>query len=146
MAFTDEQIQAIRERLGVAPDTDEAGILAALDEALAEVADPPPVDENDLPAPVAAQLVELQNLRQAEATRSRDEAIVKALRENRITPGERAGWAARYDTAPDATLAALAALPTGRIPLEPIGHAGDKDTDPDSVFYAQLFGENGAAK
>lgn len=140
VAFTDEQIQTMRERLGVGPDVDEAGILAALDEALEEVADPPPVNEDNLPPAVAAKLQRLDVLEASVANSQRDADIDRALRENRITPGERAGWAARYDTSPDATRAALLGLPTGRIPTEPIGHAGDGLDTPEDQFYAAIYG------
>lgn len=124
----DVMLDALRQKLGVAEDLDEAGILAALDEALSEVADPPPADDA-LPAEVTAQLLELAELKVERFTARRDAALLDAVKSGRITPGERGGWVARWDAAPEATAAALQALPTGsRVPLQELGYVGDDES------------------
>lgn len=138
-AVQDQTLDALRQRLGVSEQVDEAGILAALDEALEEAADPPPAVPYQMPDDVRAQLNELQTLRNSQANAQRDAAITAAVREGRITPAERAGWEARYDASPTAALHALAALPEGRVPLTLLGRGLDTDGTEDPV-YGALFG------
>lgn len=137
VAFSDEQLSTMRQQLGLAADADEATIVAAQTEALAERANPPaPTPTPALPdGVVAVEASVLEELRtraaRGDAARTRQEAddrvalVSAAVNEGRIDPARRDAWLARLEADPGeaATLAALqpgVAVPVGR----PVGHAG----------------------
>lgn len=132
----DETLNALRQRLGVAATADEATILAALDEVLEEIAEPP---AGELPPDVQARLARADELEAQVVNAQRDTALTKALREGRITPAERAGWETRWGVEPAATMAALESLPAGRVPIEPIGTDVDRDPGPEDLLFDRLF-------
>ncbi|SFK92543.1 ATP-dependent protease ClpP, protease subunit [Streptosporangium canum] len=145
--------EGLRERLGLNADADEATILAAVDEALAERAEP---ETTPAPAaePVAAQLpegtvlVDSERLAQLErqaaegvAARAqqrieaRDRDLDDAVRAGKFPPARREHWARLYDADPDGTRQTLNSLAEGTIPLADIGApGGDEDTNGDAEF------------
>lgn len=151
VAFSDEQITTLRQRVGVAADADEDTILAALEEALAERADPPeqtqPAGTADIlirpvldPAsvPPGMTLVEADVLtglqaaaRRGEEARAqqereeRDRTITSAVRDGKITPARRNHWQAAWDSDPDGTRATLESLPKNLLPVAELGHDGE---------------------
>lgn len=55
------------------------------------------------------------------------ESILKAaLKDGKITPASKGAWETKLKAAPEATEAELAALPTGLVPVEEIGHGGSR--------------------
>lgn len=140
VAFSDEQLITLRQTLGVAEDADEATILAALDEALVERADPP-TQTTVLPegtvAIDAGQLAELQvaaragqDARTQQQTEYRDRLVSAAVGDGRIPPARREHWTNHLAADPGAE-AVLASLAPGLVPYAAIGHDGGTDTDPD---------------
>lgn len=148
-------MDGVRQRLGVAADADEATILAALDETLAEQAEP---TGDAAPAPVAAALPEgtvaidaaqLEALQaaarrgdEARARQERDdrEALVSAaISDGRIPPARREAWLAQLESDPGSR-DVLASLAPGLIPVgEPLGHSDAPAGD--DALYASLFGK-----
>lgn len=149
----DATLAALRERLGVEDSADEATVLAALDEALQERAEPgqesttPQVPEG-MALVDADTLAELQTAaaRGVEAhdrfmRQDRDSTIAAAVQDGRITQASRAKWVERWDKAPDDTRETLAALTPGLVPVSLSGTTGDGSVlDDDDANYKRLFG------
>lgn len=136
VAFSDDQLSTMRERLGLPADADEQTITDAMLEALDEQVETPPASE---PAPLpegvvpveAAALAQLRRDadlgREAHARQQREdrESLVQAaIGDGRISPARREAWLTRLeaDPAEATTLAALA--PGLAVPLGEVGHAG----------------------
>ena len=144
VAFTDEQLTTMRQTLGVADDADEATILAALDEALAEHAEPPAAPPATPSVPEGHVVIDadaLEELRIAaragaearaqQLRQDRDDAINAAIAGGHVAPARRAHWQAKWDADPDGVRASLAQLCEGEpiFPVAPTGYAGSDDTD-----------------
>jgi ATP-dependent protease ClpP protease subunit len=129
VAFSDEQVTNMRQKLGVAEDADEATILAALDEALSEQVEPSvSVPEGHVVVP-EARLSDLE----AAAQRGVDAATKLQTREReefldanrtKFAPTNRAAWAREYDRDPEGTRKHFAEAPE-IVPTASIGHDGD---------------------
>ncbi|AEA27915.1 peptidase S14 ClpP [Pseudonocardia dioxanivorans CB1190] len=148
VAFSDEQLTTMRQRLGLAADADEATITAAFEEALDERAEPSTTLPEGVVTIEAATLAELRAAaRRGDEARSQQErdarvALVEAaIRDGRIAPARREHWLSAL--AADAGAAeTLAGLEKGLIPVDnEIGHSGvgPSDSDADSL-YATVFG------
>jgi ATP-dependent Clp endopeptidase proteolytic subunit ClpP len=138
---TDSLATAIRERLGITDaDLDEGGILAALDEALAEQADPPPTPTSTLR--VGVVMVDEPTLnelradalagREARARQVQDDQarlVNSAVEDGRIAPARRDHWVAALRADPDVA-EVLAALPP-ILPLQAAGYTGGVEEAPD---------------
>ena len=145
----------LRERLGMtdAEVSDEAA-LAALDEALAERADPKEaagtvvVDlTGHLPdgalvvdKAVHEQLVaDAAKGRQAMETidaQRRDSIIAAALGDGRIAPASRAAWRAQLDKDEDGTKALLESMPKNTVPVAELGHSSGAESADDQLMAA----------
>ena len=128
----------IAKRLGVT-DTgaDDSTILNALDESLAERAEPTAT----LPAGVVAiETGVLENLKADAAAgreardeldrQRRDQIVNDALRAGKITADQKADWRASLDQNEKATAALLSGLAAGAVPVEPkavVSADGDDD-------------------
>lgn len=140
--MTDSLTAALRERLGIAADAnlDEGGILAALDEVLAEQAEPAPatpavpagtvlVDEATLAdLRASAQLGAQAHARQVAEDRTR--LVNAAVEDGRIAPARRDHWLNALQADPGAA-EVLATLQTGTVPLAPAGFTGGVEEAPD---------------
>ena len=150
----DDLTAGLRERLGVtdAAANDET-LLAALDEALAEQADPTPAPATAaLPAGFTAidesVLADLQaNASAGAAARAeqesarRDGIVATALREGRIASASKDAIRAQLDKDEDGTTAFLATLPKNTaVPVAEVGHA-DTLTNADDALYGALYGK-----
>jgi len=149
VAFSDEQVTNMRQKLGVPENADEATILAALDEALEERSEPtaatqtPEVPEGHVVIP-AAKLADLEaGAALATATaaklanRERD-TFLDSVR-NKYLPTSRSGWEAEYDRDSEGVKAHFAKAPV-LIPTEEIGQGGEPEASADDALYAELFG------
>lgn len=138
---------ALRERLGIADETaDEDTILAALDEALSEHADPPAPPSTTLAPAALAEVTrlstELAELKAQAAVRERDEFFAAALRDGKTSPAERAQLETMYDAAPAQTRALVDARAVGSVvPVAALGHGEDTSATDDDRLFAELFGE-----
>jgi hypothetical protein len=147
--------EGVRERLGLAADASEDTILAALDEALTERADPPVGASTP---PVGTVLVEeavLEQLRvqaaagaEARAQQQlehRTRIVDAAIGEGRIAPARRDHWLAQLAADPGAETV-LASLAKGTVPLAEIGTPGSSsEIDEADAVYASVYGnEKGA--
>lgn len=151
----------VRQRLGVAAEADEATVLAALDETLAEQAETEK-PETEAPAPaelpdgvVAVEAAALAQLRadaelgrEAHARQQREdrEALVEAaVRDGRIAPASRAAWLRNLENDPGTGARdTLASLEKGLIPVgAPIGSAGGAEASASDELYASVFGKEG---
>jgi ATP-dependent protease ClpP protease subunit len=143
VAFSDEQLTTMRQRLGVADDADEQTILDALDEALDERADDTAGEPALARLPegvVAIDRAQLEEMRtraergdQARAQQEREhrESLVDAaVRDGRIPVARRDAWLAQLQADPGAA-ETLASLQAGLVPVgREIGHSsGDAVAD-----------------
>lgn len=141
VAFSDEQLTTMRQSLGLAENADEATIVAALDEALAEQA------ESTAPAPTTVpegmSLVSTEVLeglrsqaqagheaRQQQLTEHRGRVIDTAIREGRIAPAQREHFTSLHEADPAGTEALIAQLEAGLLPVAELGHADEPQHDP----------------
>ncbi|RZU61748.1 head maturation protease, ClpP-related [Zhihengliuella halotolerans] len=143
----------IRNRLGINADaelTDE-DILAALDEALDEVADPAPAATQTPQAPGTVVLDETQyaeltkNAKAGAEARARQQredraALVNAaVNDGRIPPSRRDHWDGLLAADPGAK-DVLAKLAKGTVPLESAGYTGGVDQASDEdVLYSKFY-------
>lgn len=137
VAFSDEQVTNMRQRLGLPENADEATILAALDEALEERSEPAATP--NIPKGMALVDSEVLNgLRQgAEAGRSaqqqlndqaRDRAILAAVESGKTTPARREHWEKSWAADPEGTKALLDSLEPGlAVPTAENGTSVDPD-------------------
>lgn len=154
MPLTDD----LRQRLGIADENaDEATILAALDEALAERADPQHPTTETPPLPegiVAIEQSVLDDLRAAaeqgrqareqQLAETRQRLVNEAVADGRIAPARRDHWLAQLEVDPGAA-DVLAGLQKGLVPVVERGHASSTARSEDDETYAALFGvEKGA--
>lgn len=143
VALTD----GLRERLGFAQDADEATILAALDEALTEAAEPAPstppagvvqVDAEvfaSLQAGAAAGREALAEQRSA----TRNTLVQAAVADGRIAPSRAPAWLARLE-ADQGEADTLAALTPGLVPVAEIGRSDEGIAmTSDDVLYASIY-------
>lgn len=150
VAFSDEQVTTMRQKLGIAEDADEATILAALDEALEERVEPaaenttPQVPEGHVVIP-AAKLADLEAGAQlatetANALRAKERDAFLDANRSKYLPANRAAWATEYDRDPVATQAHFASAPD-LIPVAELGHAqgGDAEALAADADYLALF-------
>ena len=141
VAFSDEQLTTMRQRLGVADDADEQTILDALDEALEEqAAEPEPALARLPEGVVAIDRAQLEEMRtraergdQARAQQEQEhrEGLVNAaVRDGRIPAARRDAWLAQLQADPGAA-ETLASLQAGLVPVgREIGYsAGDPVAD-----------------
>jgi len=154
--MSDALMQGLRQRLGVKPDAelDEAGALAALDEALNERAgDTQTTTTQTLPDGVVAvdaeQYATLQadaqagrEAREQQLIESRNALVEAAVRDGRIAPSRREHWEASLAADPGAA-DVLASLKVGTVPLEPKGYTGgvDQSSDEDQA-YSKVWGSD----
>lgn len=144
-----EFLTGLKSRLGVTDAAaDEASILAALDEALAEQAD-------TLPSPlpdgvVAIDSAVLEGLRadaaagrqalDAQTAVRRDQLLDAALADGRVAPANRGVWRERLDKDEEGTAALLGTLATNKaVPVDPIGYTGGQDESSEDALYASLY-------
>jgi ATP-dependent protease ClpP protease subunit len=137
----------LRERLGVtdADATDET-LLAALDEALTEQADPEAAPAATIPDGAIVvdkaayeQLVQgAQRGQQAMDTidaQRRDGIIADAMKDGRIAASAKDSWRAQLDQDEDGIKALLESFPKNTVPVEEVGHS-DTLTSADDALYA----------
>lgn len=158
-AMSDTLIQGLRERLGITADAklDEDGLLAAVDEALNERAEPteqkftPPagtvlLDESQLSELKAA--AEEGRTARAEQVKARREATVQAaITDGRIAPARRDAWLKQLEADEEGATQVLNSLAKGTIPLAPKGLTGgvDEASDEDGL-YSKAWGTPGSDK
>lgn len=156
-------VDTLRQRLGIADDSaDEATVLKALDEALAERAEPPqpqnsaateqtPEDLQRLARATGAVIVDKGVWDEAQSKiqqgvdaarklreQERDHVLDKAVEDGRIPPANKGYWANLYDRDPKGTGDVIASLKKNLVPVQAYGYAGDGDED-DLGEFAHLF-------
>lgn len=156
VAFSDEQLDNLRQLAGVATDADEGTILAALGEALAE-AEPQPI--NTAPSiPQGMALVDSATLdalrtdaaagreaRNRQMAEDRARIVDSAVLDGRIPPARREHWLAQLTADPGAEQV-LAALTPGLVPLSELGDSGTQvrnQAGSEDDTYRLLFPEEG---
>lgn len=153
--MSDTLTQGLRERLGITADAelDDAGLLAAVDKALNERAEPKFTPPEGTVLMDKSQLEDLQaaaeegRAARAEQVKARREATVKAaIADGRIAPSRKDHWLAQLDADEEGATAVLASLAKGTIPLEAKGLTGgvDEASDEDSL-YSKAWGAAPAA-
>lgn len=146
MAF-ESLMAGLRERLGATDAADEATILAAVDEALAERAETTPAA---LPEGVVAvdqatwdqmraDAAEGRIARQEQIAARRAQLVDAAVADGRIPPARRDHWLANLNADEEGFAPVLAGLAPNTIPLEPAGYTG-ADTASEDALYNRAWG------
>jgi ATP-dependent protease ClpP protease subunit len=144
VAFSDEQVTTMRQKLGIAENADEATILAALDEALSEQAEPTAVQipEGHVVIP-AAKLADLEAGAALAATTAKSlhdkerDAFLDSVR-NKYLPTSRDGWAAEYDRDEEGVRAHFAKAPV-LIATSELGHdnpVAENQAEDDEAYFS----------
>lgn len=150
LTMSDTLKAGLRERLGVTDaDASEETLLAALDEALEERAEP----TTEIPA--GAQLVDAGVLaslqadaaagRQAleqQASARREGIVAKAEQEGRIAPSSREQWLASLEKDEEGTQKLLASLAPNTIPVAELGHSDQAEASEEDKLYAAAWGSD----
>lgn len=151
--MSDTLMAGLRERLGMTDaETSEDAVLAALDEALAEQADPTPAPVAALPEGVVAvekdQLDELKSaaaevraIRAEQAAARRESLVHAAINDGRIAPARAEAWRKQLNADEEGATALLAGLEPGTIPLAEIGHSDDVPESDEDRIYAKWTGD-----
>ena len=142
------------DRLGITDvDATEETILAALDEALAERAEP----AQEFTAPEGTTLIEASALAELQAqarqgAEAREQQIAErrtgivdsAIRDGKIPPARREHWLAQLAADEEGTSQVLASLAAGTIPLAPAGFTGGvvESSDEDTRIFARAWGDD----
>lgn len=150
MAFTPEQLTTMRQELGLAETADEATIVAALSEALAEQPEAPAAPtvpegmslvDNTVLDQLRAGAEDGRQAREQQRVEARNAAIQAAVESGRIAPASREHFAQLYDADPEGTGELLANLAPGLVPVNEIGHSGDlQPKAAGDATYDSLFG------
>lgn len=145
--MSDTLMAGLRERLGMTDaETSEGAVLAALDEALAEQAEPAPVAK--LPEGVvaieASQLDELKAtaaevraIREERAAERRESLVQAAIEDGRIAPARREAWLKQLSADEEGAAEVLASLEPGTIPVAEVGHSDDVPDE--EAEYARYY-------
>ncbi len=137
VAFTDEQLTTMRQRLGVAASADEATILAALDEALHEHAAPPSqvtaeawrAEAQRLSTEVAEIKAERAREAKDRARQAKDDFFAEMSRTGRVKPADRAELERQYDEAPQVVRNIVSARAAGsEVPVDDLGYTGGTES------------------
>lgn len=128
-------IESLRERLGVAQETDEAAVLAALDEALAEQVEPESLQSKAAQLPDGVVMIESSVLDELKANAAagaaarakqvadeRGALVSAAIKDGRIATARKDHWLAALEADPEGAAESLAALAPGLIPVAEFGH------------------------
>lgn len=146
-------IKGLRNRIGIADDAelDDTQVLAALDEALAERAEPAtqpqarelPEGTEVIDSEALAQLrAEAEDGRTARAERDqarRAEIVDNAIKAGKFGPARREAWLNALEVDEAGATADLERLTPGLVPVAQIGDAGDA-VDGDEDLYNRAFG------
>ena len=149
MALADD----IRVRLGITDaEIDHDALLTALDEALAERAEPAasaelpegivPIDRATLEA-LQSDAAAGREARDAQIRAQREALVTAAVTDGRIPPARRDAWLSMLAADPGAA-EVLAAMPAGTVPLAEIGHSGEVDAD--EQLYERVVAATGGSK
>ncbi len=142
VAFSDEQLNTMRQRLGIPGDADEATIVAALEEALEERAEPAAahtatVNAADEPWRAEAQRLstELAEIKAERAREAKSAFFAEMSKTGRIKAADRAELERQYDEAPQVVRNIVAARAVGsEVPVAEIGYTGGTEAaDPTDV-------------
>ncbi|HEY9354600.1 MAG TPA: head maturation protease, ClpP-related [Nocardioides sp.] len=150
VAFSDEQLTTMRQRLGLAADANEATIVAALEEALEEQVQDRPAAPRLPEGVVTIEEATLNQLR-ASAQRgdearaqqereSRERAVDAAIADGRVAPARRDAWLNRL-AADAGELETLNSLEKGLVPVEALGSDDAPDSTSADDVYALVYGK-----
>jgi hypothetical protein len=154
--MSDTLTLGLRERLGIKADVelDEAGVLAALDEALAEQVKEPVAASKPPEIPEGKVLISTDVLdelkisakagaeaRAQQLAEARDKIIASAVKDGKIAPARRQFWATKWDKDPEGAKADLDSIEKGLIPVAATGYTGGAEGDGDEVLYSSLFAD-----
>jgi ATP-dependent protease ClpP protease subunit len=133
--MADTLAQGLRDRLGITAELDEGGLLAAVDEALAERAEPTNsaapgtqiIDQGTL-AQLQADAALGRAAHEQQATDRREAQVRAALTDGRIPAASADHWRALLKADPNAATV-LESLAKGTVPVSETGNAGGLDED-----------------
>ncbi len=142
VAFSDEQLTTMRQRLGLPQAADEATIVAAFEEALEERAESSAAHTAEEPWRAEAQRLsaELAEIKAERAREAKDAFFAEMSKTGRIKPADRAELERQYDEAPQIVRNIVGARAIGsEVPVAEIGHEGDAtNLDASETLEAEL--------
>lgn len=149
VAFSDDSTATLRQRLGLAENADEGTILAALEEALNERAEPQTTTQ--LPEGVVAiDSAQLNDLREKaekgvqalarQDKENRERIVQNAVATGRIAPARKDAWLAKLEADP-AEAETLNSLQPGLVPVTEIGNSDGHNNDNTDVVFTDADAE-----
>jgi ATP-dependent protease ClpP protease subunit len=146
--FSDEQLTTLRQKLGVSADANADAVIGALDEALAERADPTNAAPGtvNVDAGTFAQMREDaaagREARNAQLAQERENLVSDAVKDGRIPTASKQHWLTLLENDKDGAGATLAGLAKGLIPVDEVGHADPADDKSLVDVYDEMFPEH----
>ena len=152
VAMSDTLSKGLRERLGIKADAqlDEAGLLAALDETLAEQTEAtststPPgtvlIDQTVLVG-LQADAAQGRQAREQQLTDQRESLVQAALADGRIAPTSAQDWRDSLAEAPVQAAKLLASLAKNAVPVQAFGYTGGvEESNDDDIAYEAMYGK-----
>lgn len=143
-------MSGLRDRLGVTnAEADEATIMAALDEALAERAEDTKTAlpegvvaiESDVLAQMRADAAAGREAREQQTSERRERLVDAAVADGRVPARRRDHWLAQLAADEEGAAEVLASLAPNTIPLKPKGFTGgvDESPDDDTENYTAIY-------
>lgn len=152
MSLSDHLVSGLRERLGISADAElnDATVLAAIDEALAERVEPttevPPgtvLIEASVLADLQANAAQGAQARAQQVAEQRARIVDSAIGDGRITPARREHWLNALNADPEGAEQTLNGLAKGLVPVDAQGYAGGlAEASDDDRIYAAAFGKD----
>lgn len=164
VTFTDQQLNTMRDKLGLSETADEAAILAAVEAVVDESLEDRPAPTAGTPAvPEGMVLVDANTwestrtqaadgaaARQQQLEDHRDRVLDAAIASGRFAPSRREHYVASWKADPEGTEALIASLQPGLVPVAELGHdkppADDTQAAVDDVALEGFASQLGLTK
>jgi hypothetical protein len=150
MQFSDDQMAAVRAKLGLPEDADldPAALVAGIDKLAASGEGQPGKTAKNVPGTITVdkqvwddlhtRIDRLEKIRATQALTERDQAVRAAVEAGKLAPSRTEYWTRLWDADPEGTKQVLATLTPGSVPVSDLGLAGSDTFDVD-VEFAGMF-------
>lgn len=126
-------MEGLRTRLGIAEDTSEDDVLAAVDAALTERAESESIEaradivsvDRSRFAEMQSQLAEFAAYREGQETAAAESYLTQAMADGKFPPAKLSHYRDLLKAAPEQARVLIDGMPKNVIPVDEIGHDGD---------------------
>jgi hypothetical protein len=148
MEFSDEQLAAMRAKLGLPEDAtlDPAALLDGIEKLAASSGDGSPgttrntagtvVIDQQVYDDMQTRIQRLESIRASQQKNDRERDVDDAIKAGKFPPSRREHWLRVYEKDPEGTAQLLAGLTPGSVPVDDLGVPGDDTLNVDAEFAA----------